>query len=237
MRKYTLEELKSMFIGGFEDEKPKPKEGGKPESKEGEEPPEEEDDDDDETSDDDDDDDDPKGRDTTKLKSALDKERKERKRLEKENRANAKRLKALEDKDKTESEKAKGDAAEATEKAKNLSAKLLKNSVDTAIIKMAGKFNFADIDDALRLVDRNEIDVEQDEDDPSDVEIDEKTVEAALKALAKSKPHLVKKSTDDDDDEDDTRPHTGSKFNRNGKKKVDEKASLAEKYPALGRRS
>src|SRR5690606_17927203 len=118
-----------------------------------------------------------------------------------------------------------------SDKATKLAAKLLTNAVDTAIIKVGTALKFRDLDDALKLVDRSEIDVEQDEDDPSDVEIDTKTVEAALKALAKAKPHLL---IPDGDGDEGSGEKSGSKFGGSRKSKDDlDEERLRELYPAL----
>ena len=71
------------------------------------------------------------------------------------------------------------------------------------------------------------IDIDQDEDDPSDVEVDENQLEQALKKLAKAKPHLL-------GDGSSSGTPTGSKFNGSSKggKKLDEE-SLKAVYPAL----
>lgn len=212
------------------------------------------DDADDDDGDEDDDDTGKKGKDeddpTAGLKSALKKERTERKRLEKE----AKKLRAAQqkiaDKDKSETDQSKDEAREATEKAARLAAKLQTNAVDTAILRAASSFTvdgkkFTDIDDAISLVKRSEIEVEQDEDDPSDIEVDSDSVVTALKALAKRKPHLLSGASKDDDegddDDEDVRPSrrsTGSKVGSRGtrdKGKIKED-ELRRQYPMLAGR-
>lgn len=202
----------------------------------------------DDSSEDEDEDEDPaKG-----LKSALKKERAARKKADKELKA----LKKAEQQRKaktSETDKAKGDAQEASEKAARLAAKLLENAVDTAIIKAVQKVKlpddarFADVDDAIRLLDRGNLDVEQDEDDPAEVEIDEEVLMKALKKLAKSKPHLLikPKSSDEEDEDDDeeeedvkaSKRSTGSKVGSRGtreKGKIKEE-TLKQRYPMLNR--
>lgn len=168
-------------------------------------------------------------KDTEGLKSALNKERRERRRLEKENKRLAKLESDREEADKDEVTKATDKASKADEKATRLAMKLKDRELENAIIKLAGPMDFADIDDVLHLIDRDAIDIDQDEDDPSDVEVDEKTVQAALDALKKKKPHLIKT-------EPKGPPKSGSKMNGGMKtqEQLDEE-TLKAKYPALRR--
>jgi hypothetical protein len=163
------------------------------------------------------------------LKSALRKERTERKRLDREAREMKKRLEELDNKEKTETDKAKADASKAESKADKLASALKNTAVDNVVIRVAGKLKFRDLDDALKLVDRESIEVDQDEDEPADVTIDEATVEEALKALAKKKPHLIVAEGQEE--------RSGSKFagGRGKSKEEDDEAVLRKKYPALNR--
>jgi hypothetical protein len=188
-----------------------------------------------ESSDDDDDDDGEdkegeqdkdKAEDTTALKSALVKERRARKNNERE----LKKLKALVDaqgdKEKSESDKAKETASAAESKAQKLAIRLKDSAIDNAVLKAAQKLRFRDTDDALKLIDRSDIDVEQDDDDPTVIELDEGSVETALQALAKAKPHLILAEGQED--------KSGSKFG--GSRKSPEKLQdekLMTDYPAL----
>lgn len=162
------------------------------------------------------------------LKSALTKERQARKQLEREARKTAKERQALLDKDKSEVERATAAAAAAAEKATRLAARLRETAVDNAVVKLAGKVNFADVDDALRLLDRTKLNITQDEEDPADIEIDEAEIEAALKALAKAKPHLIKTSAGDGEP-------SASKFGGGRKPTKDDDSDLYDRYPALAR--
>lgn len=162
------------------------------------------------------------------LKSALDKERKRAAAVEKEN----KRLKKLQDaadlEKKTDIEQANIKAEQAEAKATKLAAGMLKRDVDSAIRKAARDAGFIDLDDALAGVDRDSIVVSQDDDDPSEIEVDEKTVIAAVKKLASRKAHFIKSGTDDGQP-------SGSQFGGGSKKNkgnLDE-AALAQKYPGL----
>lgn len=203
-----------------------------------------EDDDDDENKDDkskgsesDDDDDDDEGdkggggsENNDALKSALQKERRAAKQAQRDLKAALKRLDELDNKEKSESEKAKDEATKAAQKAEKLAKRLKTTAVDNAIIKLGGKLKFRDIDDALKLIDRDSIEVDQDDDDPSDISIDEGSVETALKELAKKKPHLIVAEGQED--------KSGSKFNgrKQSQKEIDEE-ELRSRYPALSRSS
>lgn len=163
------------------------------------------------------------------LKSALAKERENNKNLkqaEKDLKAAQARLKEIDDKDKSDGEKATEAATKAAEKVTKLATRLRDQALDTIIEREARKAGFKDTDDALKLVDRSSIGVEQDEDDPSDVQIDDKSVKAAVEKLAKAKEHLL-------GGEGDGAP-SGSKFG-GGKKNTKEAsdAELTKKYPAL----
>lgn len=168
-------------------------------------------------------------KDDSGLKSALSKERRERKKLEKQLRKATKAQEEANDKDLKDSDKAIKAAEKAQEQTVKLAAKLKDNAIDMKILKFASKFN--NVDDAIRLVDRKLIEVEQDEDEPADIEIDETSVEEAVKQLAKAEPHLVKK-----DGDEGASDRSGSKF---GGKSKDKDSStedeLKEKYPALRR--
>lgn len=127
-----------------------------------------------------------------------------------------------------------------------LAERFRESAVDNLIIRLAPKFNFADPEDAISLVNRKEIEVDQDDEDPADVEIDEDTVKTALKRLAKRKPHLLKapqngeveEEEDGEEDDDEPRPRkrtTGSKFSGKSKRKSPlSEEMLRKRYPALG---
>ena len=108
------------------------------------------------------------------------------------------------------------------------------------VVKAATKLGFADTDDAISLVKRADIESEQDEDDPSDVEVDTPSVKAALEALLKKKPHLKasKKDEDEEDEDEEEKPATkrtgsrvGAREKRGKGKNSDE--HLRELYPFL----
>ena len=166
------------------------------------------------------------------LKSALAKERRERRKNERD----LKRLRKLEEDranaNKSEIEKATDEAKKASERATALAAKLRTNAVDTAIIRAArGDLAFADSEDAIALIPRSDLVIEQDEDDPSDIEVDEASVKIALKALLRKKPHLKAGASDDGEVGGATGGKVGSRGTRDTGKFSEEK--LKELYPQL----
>lgn len=165
--------------------------------------------------------------DTTALKSALQKERRARKDFERKLKRLEQAQTDKENQEKSESDKAKENASKAESKAQKLAVKLRDSAIDNAIIKAAGKLKFRDTDDALKLVDREDIDIEQDEDDPTKIELDEDSVKSALDKLAKAKPHLIQA--------DGQGERSGSKFNGGRGKSQQEldDAALMERYGAF----
>lgn len=166
------------------------------------------------------------GEDVSGLKSALQKEREA-------NRAKDKQLKAFQ-KAQADAEKAKMDDVDrltaerdgSVEKAAKLATAWRDRSIRDAILDEARKLNFIDPSDALNI-DRSVISYEQDDDDPSDVDIDLKTVTAAVKKLATEKKHLIRTGTDDGHP-------SGSGFGGSGKRTQKEKdEELLERYPSL----
>jgi hypothetical protein len=94
------------------------------------------------------------------------------------------RLKAIEDKDKSETERAAATAKEATEKLTAAEQRSQDLAIRLAVERAARKLNFIDEDDAFRLIERSAVEM--------DAGGDPQNVEALLKDLAKAKPHLVK---------------------------------------------
>lgn len=159
------------------------------------------------------------------LKSALEKERARAAKAEKEL---ARRNKADEDKklaEKSEIEQAQIKQQRAEDRMAKLTTGYVNLAVEREIEKQAQ--DFIDSDDALKGVDRASISFEQDEDDPSNVKVDAKTVKAALDKLRTKKAHLLKPGTDDGEP-------TGGQFGRGGqKKKSTTEDELRKKYPSL----
>lgn len=206
------------------------------------------DEDDDDDADDDDDDDKSKKDDKDDEDKPSRPERqaaKYRTQLRAEQKKNAEleaRLRALEDKDKPKDEVAARNLKEAQDKVERLTAINRELRVQNAFL-MSNTIEWHDPEDAFKLIDLSEVDVDE------DGTVDAKALRAALKDLAKRKPHLVKKSNtrqrqDDDDDEDgesdeDTNDQ-GSKSSgsamrgkRKGEPKKADRAALAKRFPAL----
>lgn len=150
----------------------------------------------------------------------------------------AARLKALENKDKPADEVAAAELTDAKDRAIQLAEKNKSMTLELAFFK-SNTIDWIDPADALRLVDLDDVDV----DDSGTV--DAKALRLALRDLAKRKPHLVKKSkaepddTDDEDDEDEEprSRRSAPKMNgrRSGQGKQPSRAELAKKFPVLNR--
>jgi hypothetical protein len=173
------------------------------------------------------------GEDVSGLKSALEKERTDRKALEKELKGFRTAAQTKADAEKTEVQRLTDANAAAIAKTTKLAEGFKTSAVRTAVLEAAGKAKFRDATDALTADVLAAIGVEQDEDDPTQVTIDAATVTEAIKQLAKKKPHYLATTTPAGGQGGGT--PSGSKFggsNNNGK--VDPtKAALAERYPAL----
>lgn len=185
-----LELVKLGFIVGYEDGDGSGDQGGSDDGGE-----DDDNDDDGGDSDDDDDDDTDEGKppkeDTEGLRKALIAERKA-------NKANARELKKLrrlqestKNKDETEKDAAIRERDEEKVKTGKLATRLEREAVNSVIVRHATKLGFRDLEDALALVDRSAFVVDQDEDDPSDIDIDEDSIKVALNALKTKKPHLI----------------------------------------------
>lgn len=195
--------------------------------------------DDDENEDDDDnsgDGDDDAGDDPVKLKEklaakeeALRKERSLRRKAEREARKKKRTRPEPDDKKKgADSELQKQLEAERQRGAK-LAEGLRKKSIDDAILEAARNEGFIDPTDALTDDIRKEVDWDQDEEDPTDIDIDEESVIDAVKNLAAKKKHLVGEAP--------PKNPSGGKFKkRRGSGDKDEKSEeqvMKERYPAL----
>jgi hypothetical protein len=174
------------------------------------------------------------------LKKALKTERDLRRKAEKgqklTDRENRKLKKAQEDikaAEEGEVAAAKKSAETAAEKVKTLGAKLKQSALERAITEAARKAKFRDPDDVITQLQRNNfagIDIDQDEEDPSDIEIDAASVEKAVKAVATAKPHWLIAAGDGSP--------SGGSFNggKPGGKPGDKNKEYAERYPALKNR-
>lgn len=168
---------------------------------------------------------------TAGLKSALEKERADRKTLDKELKALRKADEDRKAAEKSEVERLTDKSAKDETKITKLATKFRDSAIRTAILTAAGEAKFLDPSDAVTSDVISAITVEQDEDDPSEITVDEASVTAAVKALAKKKPHWLVKPTEGKT----TKPKSGSSFGGSGtgNTKNDPHAELRQKYPAL----
>lgn len=148
---------------------------------------------------------------TESLLKALREERTARKAAEKLVKASERAKSRNTEGDKAALKQAEEDLADSKKRTEGLAAAFKKSAVDRAIEKAARTAKFRDTDDALAMVDRNLLDIDQDEDDPASVDIDADSVKRAVKKLADTKKHLIMSGTDDDEP-------TGSQFGGKGKK-------------------
>lgn len=132
------------------------------------------------------------------LKKALAAERKLKRQTERELKKAQRKQQTVDDKDASDLQKLQRERDAEKTRTQKLASSLLKNAVDLEITKGARGMKFRDPDDAISLINRDDISVDQDEEDPSDIDIDPDTVEAALKKLAEKKPHLLIADGDDD---------------------------------------
>lgn len=172
--------------------------------------------------------------DVTGLKSALAAERAAAKKAQADNKALQKRLASLEkaDKERTDAElseidRLKKQQDESDARVKRLGAGYRETAITSAIADAARDLKFRDVKDAIVQVDRSAFGVEQDEEDPSRVEIDAKSVKAAVKKLADEKKYLLQA-------EGEALP-SGSRFGggANADKTTKSQEEMMKKYPAL----
>lgn len=131
----------------------------------------------------------------------------------------------------------KRDLAETQERNTALTARVDSLAKENAFLR-SNDVQWHDPADVLKLIDFDEIDVDE------DGTVDARQLRRALRDLAKRKPHLVKKSTgrtQDDEDDNDDEPRSRSSAStmngsRRGKQKTGtDRASLAKRFPVLGR--
>jgi hypothetical protein len=223
--------LDLVLIGFEDDDEDNESEDDEDEDDEEESDDEEDDDDSDEEDEEDEDEEDeddskskPKKKNIAGLKSALRKERmghKKFKRLyEAEKKKNKTPSKTVKDKkDDQEEQEDKGPS----ERERRLAGRFKDKAIDAEILKFAQKHKFIDPEDAVRLVKRVDIEFDQDDDDPTLIEIDEESVEDAVKELARKKKHLIGKL--------DRKVKSGSKFGGSkGKSKEASEETLRKTY-------
>lgn len=114
----------------------------------------------------------------------------------------------------------------ATQRSALLAGGFLALRLEQAIKDAAVEAKFKDPSDALAMVDRTLIVVDQDEDDPSKVTIELATVKTAIKKLADAKKHLLISGTEDGG-------KTGSQFGGTGGAGKPGEVDYKTKYPSL----
>lgn len=202
------------------------------------------DDDDDEDEDDDEEEEEvPKKGKTSRVKQLSEEAAKYRTRA-KEQKARADaleaKIKAETDKDLPADDKLKRDHAEALAKLEQATADVNKLKLEKAFLS-ANDVTWHDNEDALTMADLSGVEVDE------DGNVDRKALRAALKELAKRKPHLVKKASkqeeedDDDSDEDDKDQRSKKsapvmKGKRKGEATKTSREDLVRLYPALRKR-
>lgn len=165
------------------------------------------------------------------LKSALQKERTERRAMEKELKAFRTAQQAAEDAKKDDVQRLTDQQNRDNEKLQKLATGFKNTAIEQAVLKAAATAKFRDPSDALRAEVLSAIGVEQDTDDPTSITIDSDSVTAAIKALAKSKPHYLQGPNGTQG----SGTPSGSKFGGTppSGKEAAERAALLNKYPAL----
>lgn len=161
------------------------------------------------------------------LEATIAKERKLRRQAEREARKNKRTpSKTAETKTKAADTELQKQLEAASAQTRRLADGLRKKEVDDAILAAARKAGFIDETDALTDDIRKKVDVDQDPEDPTDIDIDEDSVTDAVKDLAARKKHLVGKATPGSP--------SGSKFRKRGNDDKPDKNALVEHYPSLG---
>jgi len=111
------------------------------------------------------------------------------------------------------------------EKVSKLAEKLRNDARDAAILKAATDAGFIDPTDALTDDIRRAVEVDQDDEDPSDIEVDTTSATAAVKKLATSKKHLIGKPNNG--------APSGGRFSSRDRTDDNAGDNLGELYPSL----
>lgn len=163
------------------------------------------------------------------MKSALEKERAERKTADKELKAFREAQQAREDAEKTEVQRLTDQNAGLGDKYTKLAAGYMQSSIRDAVMAAARAEKFLDPSDAMRPEVLSDLPVEQDADDPTKITLDDAELKRRVKALAKDKPHYLGTTQSG-------ATRSGSTFGgaRNqGASPQAESARMATLYPAL----
>lgn len=158
------------------------------------------------------------------LQEALEKERKLRRQAEREARKAKKTAATKKSTEEADDTKARLEQSET--RTARLAKGFLDSKIEAAVLAEARKQGFIDPTDALINDVLKEVDADQDDEDPTDVEVDEESVVDAVKALARKKKHLVGQGT--------STVKSGGKFRgKGGEDKGGSDAALQEHYPSL----
>ena len=134
------------------------------------------------------------------------------------------RIKEIDDADKSEVDRLTEQVAELTSKQEEAEASLREARLHNAFLA-SNKYTWHEPETALKLVDLSEVEIEEDG--------SVKGMDKALKALADSKPFLVRKEEEEDEPKTPTGTPAGS-GGRKDKSKLD-RERLEKKYPAIRR--
>jgi hypothetical protein len=170
--------------------------------------------------------------DVAALRKALKEERTARKVAERAARAKDKGVQDAAAKD--EKEKADERLRAAEEKATRLAEGFRAARVEAVIMRLATAANVISPEDMVALLKSQgykDIEIDQDEDNPGQVEIDEDDVKNAIKRALKTRAHWVKKTGEEEEG------RSGSPFRPGGQRKPDlDDEALKADYPALRNR-
>jgi hypothetical protein len=159
------------------------------------------------------------------LEEALTNERKLRRKIERESKRKLRQKST--DKQNKDDQELQEQLQASTLRTQKLAEGLLRKEIESAVVTEARNQGFIDPTDALVSMVLDEIDAEQDEDDPTDIDIDPTSVVDAVKELARRKKHLVGESKPGE--------KSGSRFRKKGNQSDDEydEAALQGNYPSL----
>jgi hypothetical protein len=116
---------------------------------------------------------------------------------------------------------------EDVEKERKREERSRKLAMENAFLR-ASNVDWVDPEDAFRLVDLSDVDVDE------DGTVDTKALARALRDLAKRKPHLVKKpQSGSDDTDDDQGPSPKLNGKRKGSSPAPQRKELEKRFPAL----
>lgn len=139
--------------------------------------------------------------------------------------------KEMENKDRSETERAQQEAEENAQRATSAEERATAAELKLSMVLENGKRKqpFRDSEDVLRWIDVGDI-------TNDDGELDSKALSKALDSLAESKPYLLAESSKEGDEGDEEEPKqgpSGTSQNKDKNKGGIDRQALAKKYPAL----